>query len=187
MGIISWLFGRGGVSEVAGAVERVGGVFRPNAEASAQRQATQHAGAMEQFGTEFQAAERKGWFNAMIDGLNRLPRPALAYGTIGLFVYAMRDPVGFGERMQGLALVPDQLWWLFGAIVTFYFGARELQYNRDASFAAPTMVRQVIDNVEAIRTLRPDDQADDDDQTEAITPSNNPALADWMDAKASST
>ena len=32
--------------------------------------------------------------------------------------------------MEGLALVPDPLWWLLGAIVSFYFGARELHYQR---------------------------------------------------------
>jgi len=26
--------------------------------------------------------------------------------------------------MQGIALVPEPLWWLMGAIVSFYFGAR---------------------------------------------------------------
>ena len=26
--------------------------------------------------------------------------------------------------MAGLALVPEPLWWLLGAIVSFYFGAR---------------------------------------------------------------
>ena len=30
----------------------------------------------------------------------------------------------------GLALVPEPLWWLLGAIVSFYFGAREAHYIR---------------------------------------------------------
>jgi hypothetical protein len=32
--------------------------------------------------------------------------------------------------MVGLAEVPEPLWWLLGAIVGFYFGARELHYRR---------------------------------------------------------
>jgi hypothetical protein len=32
--------------------------------------------------------------------------------------------------MQGLQLVPEPLWWLLGAIVSFYFGARELHHQR---------------------------------------------------------
>lgn len=174
MGIMNWLFGKG-ISEAAGAVERVGGVFRPNAEASEERATTQRTGAMQQFSSEFTAQERTGWFNALVDGLNRLPRPALAYGTIGLFIYAMWDPVGFAERMPGLELVPDQLWWILGAIVTFYFGAREMQYSREERFASPTVVGQVIDDVEAIRTLRPAEGG-----TDAVGVDANPALEEWM-------
>jgi hypothetical protein len=54
----------------------------------------------------------------------------LALGTIGLFVFAMVDPVAFSHRMVGLEAVPEPLWWLLGAIVSFYFGAREMHYLR---------------------------------------------------------
>lgn len=69
-------------------------------------------------------------FDSVIDGINRLPRPALALGTFGLFGYAMIDPAGFAVRMQALALMPDPLWMLAGAIVSFCFGARELHHRR---------------------------------------------------------
>ena len=180
MGFIAALFGGGTGRNV---IKETAEVFRPNAEASAQRAADRAQGAQQQFAAEFAARERRGWFNSLVDGLNRLPRPALAYGTIGLFVYAMRDPVSFGERMQGLALVPDQLWWILGAIVTFYFGARELKYSRDARFAAPQLVSQVVSNVQQIRTLRPEspgvaaDTADPD-----IEADDNAAVNDWREA-----
>jgi len=171
------LFGLGGGrNAIAQTVE----VFRPNAEASAQRSSDYAVAVQGQYAAEFAAPERRGWFNGLVDGLNRLPRPLMAYGTIWLMVYAMKDPSGFGERMQGLALVPDQLWWLFGAIVTFYFGARELKYNRDAKFADPALVRQVVGNVEAIRALRPDSPnvaADDTDPDPGV--GENPAIEDW--------
>lgn len=98
-------------------------VFRVNAEAQAGRDADYSQAALAQFAAEF-AHERKGWFDRLIDGLNRIPRPAMALGVIGLFVAAMVNPIWFGERMQGIALVPEPLWWLLGAIVSFYFGAR---------------------------------------------------------------
>jgi Holin of 3TMs, for gene-transfer release len=72
-----------------------------------------------------------------VNGLNRLPRPALAFGTIGLFVYAMVDPVAFAQRMVGLNAVPEPLWWLLGAIVAFYFGARETHYFRNRAVVSP--------------------------------------------------
>ncbi len=61
----------------------------------------------------------------------------LAFGTLGLFTYAMVDPPGFGLRMVGLNQVPEPLWWLLGAIVSFYFGAREAYYFRNRTAPAP--------------------------------------------------
>lgn len=69
-------------------------------------------------------------YDRIIDGLNRLPRPLLALGTLGLFVHAMMDPEAFARRMTGLAAVPEPLWWLLGAVVSFHFGAREAHYLR---------------------------------------------------------
>lgn len=98
-------------------------VFVENAEQGAVREAALRAQVLAQYGKEFEVA-RQGWFDRLMDGLNRLPRPALAFGTLGLFVAAMVDPIWFAARMQGIALVPEPLWWLMGAIVSFYFGAR---------------------------------------------------------------
>ena len=75
-------------------------VFRPNAEAEEQRLSIKEQAALAQFAAEF-AAPRKGLFDRFVDGLNRLPRPALALGTLGLFVAAMIDPIWFAGRMQG--------------------------------------------------------------------------------------
>ena len=172
--IFGGLFGSG-----RNVVAETAEVFRPNAERSAQRAADYAIGAQGQFAAEFAAPERKGWFNALVDGLNRLPRPAMAYGTIGLFVYAMQDPVGFAERMVGLAAVPDQLWWLLGAVVGFYFGAREMSHMRAAA-PTPQAVREIVANIEEIRTLRPDSVrvAEDDTDLEAGQ-GDNPALEAW--------
>lgn len=98
-------------------------VFRVNSEAQAQRDADVSHAALAQFAAEFGGA-RQGWFDQFVDGLNRLPRPVMAFGVIALFVSAAFDPVWFAARMVGVALVPEPLWWLLGAIVSFYFGAR---------------------------------------------------------------
>lgn len=116
--IMGLIFG-GDRNVVAETVE----VFRPNAEKGAVRDAGQQAAALQQFAAEFGLTERSG-FDRFVDGINRLPRPLLALGTIALFVTAMVDPVWFSSRMAGIALVPEPLWWLMGAIVSFYFGAR---------------------------------------------------------------
>jgi len=116
--LMSFVFGGGSTS-----VKEVAEVFRENAEAAAVREATGKAASLAQFAAEFQH-QRRGMFDRLVDALNRLPRPLLALGTIGLFVSAMAEPDWFASRMTGIALIPEPLWWLMGAIVSFYFGAR---------------------------------------------------------------
>jgi len=183
--LLGTLFG-GGRNVVKDTAE----VFRPNAEAADQREADAQSAALAQMTAEFDNAG--GWFNALIDGLNRIPRPAMALGTIGLFVAAMVDPVWFASRMQGLALVPDQLWLLLGAIITFYFGARysakHLQAGKTmAAVAARTP--QVVKGIETLRSLNSDTPGAADTGTDADTElsaveasvNDNPALKDWRE------
>lgn len=149
MGVIERVFdtvfggGRNVIAETAG-------VFRVNAEENSKREAAMTQAAMAQFGAEFGGRSR---FDAVIDGLNRLPRPALAFGTIGLFVSAMTNPEWFAYRMQGIALVPEPLWWLMGAIVSFYFGARHQAKAQDFQ-------RSVAETMARLPTLVPEPVAD---------------------------
>lgn len=117
-GVMSFLFGDG-----RNIVAETAQVFRENTEQGAVRAASARSDSLAQFAAEF-VHPRRGVFDRIVDGLNRLPRPALALGTIWLFVMAMRNPDEFAKGMEGLALVPEPLWWLMGAIVSFYFGAR---------------------------------------------------------------
>ncbi|WP_238366648.1 holin family protein [Mesobacterium pallidum] len=180
--LLSTVFGDG-----RNVVAETAEVFRVNAEGQAKREAELRAAALAQFGAEF-AVPRRGLFDRLMDALNRVPRPAMALGTLALFVSAMVSPLWFAERMQGIALVPEPLWWLLGAIVSFYFGARhqvkgqEFQREIATTMAAvPTMV----ENVEALRSLRFDSPGAAQTTTDAaltlqtIEPSDNPALDDW--------
>jgi len=132
MGIIPNLFtGAAAVTALGNAAKGMAEVFTPSATRQMELSADVQMAALRQLGAEY-ADPGFGWFDRMVNGLNRLPRPMLAFGTLGLFVYAMVEPVSFGERMVGLNLVPDPLWWLLGAVVGFYFGAREAHYFRRA-------------------------------------------------------
>lgn len=167
-------------------------VFRENAEAGAARGAQVQGQAMSQYGAEF-AVVRQGGFDRFMDGVNRLPRPMLALGTMGLFVSAMVNPLWFSERMQGIALVPEPLWWLLGVIVSFYFGARHQvkaqEFQREI-VGTMAHVPQVLDNIKTIRALRADsvkaaDTGNDARLTmAAIIPGANPALDAWRRAPA---
>jgi uncharacterized protein YacL len=189
MGLIERIFGAifgSNINAVRDTVE----VFRENAEAGAARASQVQGQAMEQYGAEFVLA-RQGWFDRFMDGVNRLPRPMLALGTLGLFITAMVSPLWFSERMQGIALVPEPLWWLLGVIVSFYFGARHQVKAQDFQREiVGTMARvpTVLDNIKSIRDLRADgvkvaDTGEDARLTVAsITPSENPALEAWRRA-----
>jgi len=153
-------------------------VFRENAEAGAARDAKGRSDALNQFAAEF-SQPRRGLFDRLIDGLNRLPRPLLAFGTLGLFVTAMVDPIWFAGRMQGIALVPEPLWWLMGAIVSFYFGARHQAKGQEFQRSiAETVARagEVTRNIAALQAL---DAGAATVAAEAAETEANPALADW--------
>jgi len=130
MGLMSRVLGNaGGVRAVGEAATDIAEVFRPNATRRMELSAEAQRAALTAQGDEFQYA-RDGLFDRLVNGINRLPRPMLAFGTLGLFVFAMTNPEAFSERMVGLVAVPEPLWWLLGAIVSFYFGAREMYYFR---------------------------------------------------------
>ncbi|WP_282118506.1 holin family protein [Ruegeria atlantica] len=181
-GILGFLFGN-----ERNIIRETVEVFRENAESGAERGLQVRQQAVSQFGAEFHGAG-KAPFDRFIDGLNRLPRPAMALGTLSLFVAAMVDPIWFSARMQGIALVPEPLWWLLGVIVSFYFGARhqakvqELQREISA-----TMMRtpQVLENLKALAEMRSDGVGvaksgpDAALTAAAIKPDENPALETW--------
>lgn len=162
-------------------------VFRENAEAAAARASGLQGQVLAQYAAEF-ALPRPGWFDRLMDGLNRLPRPALALGTLALFAAAMVDPLWFAARMQGIALVPEPLWWLLGVIVTFYFGARHQLKSQDFQREiATTMARvpAVLENLSQIAELRHDSPGAAGTGVDAMLtlaagePSDNPALDAW--------
>lgn len=171
-------------------VKETAEIFRENAEAASVREGEIQQRALSQLVAEFQTPQT-GWFDRVMDAANRLPRPALALGTLGLFISAMVDPVWFAARMQGIALVPEPLWWLLGAIVSFYFGARHQAKGQDfqrqiaRSMAA---VPQVVRNLGAIEALQrgaytpasATTGTDAEAEREAVVPEENPALRSWQ-------
>lgn len=186
MGLIGNMFGTlfgSGRNVVAETAE----VFRVNAEAADARAADIQSDALAQLAAEF-ALPRRGVFDRLIDALNRVPRPAMALGTLGLFLAAMIDPAWFSARMQGIQLVPEPLWWLLGAIVSFYFGARHQAQGQEFQRSlALTMARtpQVMANIAALSRLTPASPriaatgGDAALELGAVTPGENAALDAW--------
>jgi hypothetical protein len=147
--ILRALFGGG-----ANVVRETAEVFRVNAEAADQRSTETQRAALDQMAGEFKIQNR-GAFDRLIDGLNRIPRPAMALGTLGLFVAAMVDPLWFGERMAGLIA------------------------------ATIARAPQVAETITTLRQLRADSPGMAETRSDAplalaaLAPAGNPALEDW--------
>ncbi|MEM6376435.1 MAG: holin family protein [Pseudomonadota bacterium] len=180
---LSLIFGGG-----RNAIVETAQVFRANSEKADARASEVQQAALAQLTAEF-ALERQGWYDRFIDGLNRIPRPAMALGTLGLFGAAMVDPIWFAARMQGIALVPEPLWWLLGAIVSFYFGARHqakgqaFQRSIAASMARTPQVIETLRDFRALDADSPGAASTGPDATLTLTSveaDDNPALKAWQ-------
>lgn len=181
MGVIGNIIGASGAIREAGqAVGGVAEVFVGNAAARDAAAEARIANALTQLEGEF-AGAGGGSFDRFVNALNRLPRPLMTIGTLGLFGYAMAEPIGFAARMEGLNLVPDPLWWLMGAIVSFYFGARELHYYRGRPVAGTAaMVAKVAGAALAAPAAAPETQPLlSQGAARGIDPDYNAAVEDW--------
>lgn len=120
-----------------------------------------------QFAAEFAQRPPKTWWDSFVDGLNRLPRPLITFGVVGLFVWAGWDPITFTETMEALGFVPDELWIILLTIITFWFGGRLLaqdlrkpkvtreQLERAKEFSARRQKRIEADSPASPKTLAP--------------------------------
>lgn len=187
--MVGMVFGGGG-SAVRETIE----VFRENTEAGAQRTADFRQAALAQHASEFQI-ERKGRFDRFMDGLNRMPRPVLVLSILGLFIAAMISPLWFAERMQGLALVPEPMWWFFGVVVSFYFGGRHQmkgqEFQKSIAFAV-AQAPAVAQGIKELRDIRHDTPGaattgtDAELELGALAEDENPAVSAWQQSKKAS-
>jgi hypothetical protein len=126
MGLIEKLMG----FVFGGGVQSTVEVFRENSEISAVRAHVLQQAALTQFASEFRPP-RSG-FDRFVDGLNRLPRPAMAFGVLGLFIAAMWIPFGLPVAWRGCRLCLNHYggYWarLFPFILVRGIKAKALKY-----------------------------------------------------------
>lgn len=169
----------GGASSVG---EAVSGVIRTVSGDKAEEARQDHekfAAAMTQFAAEF-THSRRSWFDSLVDGLNRLPRPFLAFGVMGGITWAAVDPIAFTAAMTALSVVPDPLWYLAGIIVAFFFGAKQVKDLGSMRAATPERVGQVLETMGRINAMRPSPPPDSA-PVPAPDPHENLALAEIPD------
>ncbi|GHE92483.1 hypothetical protein GCM10016455_10650 [Aliiroseovarius zhejiangensis] len=183
--VFTLLFGRGG-----NIVRETAEVFRENSEAAAIRDNDLQQAAIEAFRAEFLTVH-SGRFNRFMDGVNRVPRPALALSTLALFAAAMISPDWFAARMHGIAVVPEPLWWLMGVVVSFYFGARYQVKGQEFQRAiAATLMRDLGKHPTRSSTDKPASvfrptplasmsPSQPERNASRVDTTDNAALADW--------
>ncbi len=175
MGFLAKFLGGGAL----GAIDKLVGRFAGDRTA---REAGYHDESMashDQFAAEFQVRNRT-WFDSLIDGFNRLPRPAIVGMIIYYFVLAVRDPVEFQIVNTALDSVPEFMWQIALVIIAFYFVAREFQKGRDKLTMSPKDFNEQQRRIKELRAQQPAMDADDFGEALADTrPLPNAAIEEW--------
>ncbi len=124
------------------------------------------------FQAEFAPRSRRTWWDSFVDGLNRLPRPLMTFGVIGLFVWAVVDPPAFSLAMLALRNVPEMLWYIFLAIIGFWFGTKMIE-KAPRRLQGPSLedVKRVHD-LEAERRYQ-------EEMADTSKPLTNAAIMEW--------
>ena len=121
----------------------------------------------------------------LIDALNRLPRPVAVLGSLTLITAGLVAPEWFAARMETLALMPEGLWWLIGAVLSLHFGAR-------IQSKAQAFEREIVEAVATAAPSAPTAQApaaaspgpDAAVTLGTLETGPNPALDDWRTERA---
>mgnify|MGYP001610983753 CR=1 FL=1 len=182
---MNWLLNlfSGGLGATAQGVARGVATFTGD---QVQREASVHdeqIAVMGQQASEFQYRGNRNWFDSLIDGINRLPRPVIAFGTIGLFVWCIVDPAEFTIAMLALGVMPEWLAIVIGQVVLLYMGGRMLNDWKMGKSATADQVRSVLALQNEVRGLRaaspmPDRQFEAS-MADTSNPLGRPAIDEW--------
>lgn len=185
MGLLStiggWITG-GVISSGADAVKNVAEVWRPNAEARAQREHDANAAVLGQFADEFHERKNRTALDSIADALNRLVRPVIALSVIGFFLYAPIDPAQMLKIAAAYEKMPLGFWSLMTVIIGFYFGGRMQLKSQDFAVkgGALAAAKNMIEQRKAFRELA----ADDEDQAPGVeVTGENSVVKKWLEMK----
>ncbi|MGI9419890.1 MAG: 3TM-type holin [Geminicoccaceae bacterium] len=170
-------------------------VFKPNAEKQAARGhqermeiSRQDLASLQQFAAEFRSRRTATAWDSFVDGLNRLPRPLITLGILGLFILAPADPLRFLEIARAYQIMPDGFWALLSIIIAFYFGGR-MQVTRQQmtiTGGALDAAKEIVKVRKTLRELSEDEQpASERAYQEAVAaagtaPRGNRVVAAWL-------
>jgi len=129
---------------------------------------------------EFNAKEKKHFFNMLIDGANRLVRPLFTYGIIALFIWASIDPISFVESLQALAIIPELMWYIMLTIVAFWFGGRILEKSPGSiSSQEITVMKEQAIQIQKQRDEKNWEDKYQEELKDNTKPLSNKAILEW--------
>lgn len=175
----------GGVSTIVDSAAGLARVFVKDKTEGQQLDAAQQASVSEQFSAEFNDRRNRTWWDSLIDGVNRLPRPVIAFSVIAMMFWPVIDPIEFSIVMQAYSIVPAWVAGLFIQVVALFFGGKFLT---DMKFGGVPK-QKVVEMMEAVKELRglklqsekpiiSEDEFEGEMANEA-TPLSNPAIEEW--------
>ncbi len=142
-------------------------VFKPNAENQAERGHRermevnrQDLASLQQFASEFKSKRTSTAWDSFVDGLNRLPRPMITLGILGLFILAPADPIRFLEIARAYQIMPEGFWALLSIIIAFYFGGRMQVTRQQMTIAGGALdaAKEIVRVRKAFRELADEEQ-----------------------------
>jgi len=170
-------------------------IFKPNAEKEAVREhherlelSKQDLASLQQFADEFKSKRTSTAWDSFVDGLNRLPRPLITLGILGLFILAPADPIRFLEIARAYQIMPDGFWALLSIIIAFYFGGRMQVTRQQMKIAGGALdaAKDIIKVRKAIRDLEEEDQPTTESLYRKVvassgpSPRNNQVVEAWL-------
>lgn len=147
MGILGSLLG-GGISEVINSASGLAKIFVGDKSVREDNTHSEQIAAYDALAAEAsaQTRENRTSWDSFVDGINRLVRPTLAFGIIGILVWCPINPASFANAMLSYQLVPEWLAIGFAQVLALFMGGRMLKDWKMGS-VDPKVTAQVLDTL----------------------------------------
>lgn len=138
--------------------------------------AAQQTGVSDQLGKEF--GHKQNWFDSLIDGLNRLPRPMIVLWVLWILSMSYTDTHKFAEVMAAMSLTPEWLAIIFAQIILLFFGGRMLENFKGFNSIPMKQFQETLGVIKEIRESKVKHETAIADLNARINPPSAPTLAD---------
>lgn len=142
-----------GVTGAINAVSGIAGKFFGNKEAKETNIHDEQMAAYEAMASENYDRTNRTWWDSFVDGLNRLPRPLLAFMVIGCLIWAPIDPYGYAAAMRAYELTPEWMAIIFGQIILMFVGGRMLDNWKMGKGKSAKEVKAIMDEIQELKAM----------------------------------